>query len=159
MRVFLSHQQADSAKALEISARLKAVHGIDSYLDVIDPYLGRSGDDLAAHIRDQMARCTQLLAIVSYATRLSQWVSWEIGVATEKEFPLATFAVQLADIPEFLRAWPYLRSMNDVDDYAHASKAAIRAYTAKRAGAMNENLARRTSTKEFFTNLRTRLRQ
>lgn len=159
MRVFLSHQKADSQKAAEIAMRLRTRHGIESYLDVIDPYLGKGGEDLASHIRAQMATCTQLLAVVSYSTKESQWVPWEIGVATEKDFPLATFADYVSAIPEFLAAWPYLRNMDDVDQYAMASKAAARTFAAKRAVTASFSEAQRAGTKTFFSDLRSRLRQ
>lgn len=159
MKVFLSHQKMDSAKAAEIRQRLLNHHGIDSYLDVIDPYLDSSGQDLAMHIRLQMSKCTQLLAVVSYATRESQWVPWEIGVATEKNFPLATFANYSSAVPEFLRAWPYLKTIDDVDQYAHASKAGQRAYMLKRVINPNEELAKRAEIDTFFSDLRTRLGQ
>lgn len=158
MKVFLSHQRVDSQRASEIAARLKIHHQIDSYLDVIDPYLTRPGEDLAKHIRDEMTRCTQLLAVVSYATRESQWVPWEIGVATEKNYPLATFADYSMAIPEFLRAWPYLRSMADVDAYAAASKAASRTRILREATATASE-ARQKGVETFFSDLRSRLGQ
>ena len=53
IKVFLSHQKADSLKAAEIAQRLQSQHQIQSYLDVIDPYLGRPAEDLARHIRNE----------------------------------------------------------------------------------------------------------
>ena len=158
IKVFLSHQSADSSTAALIARRLKVYHGIDSYLDLIDPYINRNGEDLANHIRTEMSRCTQLLAVVSSATRESQWVPWEIGVATEKEYPLATFSTGNVLPPEFLRKWPYLRTEADVDQYANASKAAASSYTRKRA-TQSEGTARTGATREFFSILRTGLRQ
>lgn len=106
IKVFLSHQSSDSATAAHIAQRLRIHHSIDSYLDVIDPFMGRRGEDLAAHIQAEMSKCTQLLAVVSEATKNSQWVPWEIGVATEKSYPLATYLADYAAAPEFLRKWP-----------------------------------------------------
>lgn len=158
IKVFLSHQSADSTTAASVARRLKTYHDIDSYLDVIDPYVGRPGEDLAAHIRGEMSRCTQLLAVVSDATNASQWVPWEIGVATEKDFPLATYAAGWAMPPEFLRKWPYLRSDADLDQYARASKGARRVLVEKRA-TFGDSAARATSTRDFFTTLRAGLGQ
>ena len=158
IKVFLSHQKADGLKAAEIAQRLSTRHGIQSYRDIIDPYLGRPGEELAKHIRDEMGKCTQLLAVVSYATRESQWVPWEIGVATEKDFPLASFANYTSAVPEFLRAWPYLRTMEDVDKYAEASKRGENVYVQKRA-TMTETAAFRSGSQTFFSDLRTRLGQ
>jgi hypothetical protein len=157
IKVFISHQKADSAKAAAIAYRLKSQHSIESYLDVIDPYLGK-GEDLALHIQVEMSKCTQLLAVVSEATRTSSWVPWEIGVATEKEFPLATFTDGTTPPPEFLRKWPYLRSMADLDIYAQASKTTEQSFIRRRS-TLTEDVARVRSTREFFDTLRKGLGQ
>lgn len=157
MKVFISHQRADTTLALSIQQRLSIRHGIASYLDVIDPDAG-TATDLGAHVKAELSKCTQLLAIVSEATKLSWWVPWEIGIATEKDYPLATFAGGSAVLPEYLRKWPYLRSDADLDRYAEASKTAVREFVTKR-GYLTESVARERSTKEFFRVLRGSLGQ
>lgn len=159
IKVFLSHQSRDAAAAAHVARRLRDYHQIESYLDVIDPYINNRGEDLASHIRAQMSRCTQLLAIVSDATKASQWVPWEIGVATEKDFPLATYSAEYAVPPEFLRKWPYLRSDADIDLYARTSKSAQQTFIWKRSSTFSDAAARATSTGEFFTTLRAGLGQ
>lgn len=134
------------------------MHGISSYLDVIDPQIGKPIEELAEHIRNRMGQCTQLIAVVSRTTAISQWVPWEIGVATEKEFPLATYAVDGAIPPEFLRKWPYLRSDEDLDTYVRVSRNTQRTYTAARA-TLTEATARSRATKSFFAELRRELHQ
>lgn len=158
VKVFLSHQSADSLLARRIERRLREHHGIDAYLDVIDPYVSGRGQDLALHIQTEMDKCTQLLAIVSDTTRYSQWVPWEIGVATEKDYPLATFSTGTSLPPEFLRKWPYLQSDTDLDAYARRSKSAERSFEEKRR-TVTAGVARIRSTSEFFTGLRTYLGQ
>lgn len=158
MKIFISHQKADSQIALGISRRLTIVHGIESYLDVIDPNVGTSGDDLADHVRAELGRCTQLLAVVSEATRASWWVPWEIGIAAEKDFPLATFAGGHTPLPDYLKKWPYLRTDGDLDRYAEASKTAARDFTINLRH-LKESVARERSTKEFFRVLRASLHQ
>lgn len=157
IKVFISHQKADTPLAERIAHRLRLYHSIDSYLDVIDPYLGR-GEDLADHIRAEMGRCTQLLAVVSEATKASQWVPWEIGVATEKDYPLATYSGGGALPPEFLRKWPYLRTEAELDEYARISKSARNTYVANK-GYLGESVAHGRSTKTFYRELRAALRQ
>lgn len=157
IRVFISHQSADSALAGALSYRLKRLHDIDSYLDIIDPLIKR-GEDLADHIRSEMTKCTQLLAVVSPSTKASSWVPWEVGVATEKDFPLATYSDGGLAPPEFLQKWPYLRTHSDLDVYAETSKRAERVLIEKREGGSESN-ARRTSTREFYNVLRSRLGQ
>lgn len=154
MKVFISHQQADSTTAGRVAQRLK-MHGIDSYLDVIDPALQQRGEDLAEHLKRQMGQCTQLIAVLSAATKESSWVPWEVGVASEKDFPLATFSDGTKP-PEFLEKWPYMRTLTEVDLYAQASLTARRVIT--------ENLgrttaARKSPTREFYRELRAKLGQ
>lgn len=158
MKVFLSHQKADSEIAGVIATRLKLYHQIDVYLDVVDPNASTTGDDLGEYLRQQLSICTQLMAVVSAATKTSWWVPWEIGVATEKDYPIATFAGGYTTLPEYLRKWPYLQSMSDVDAYAEASKMAQREFKNRRTY-QTDSLARRSSTKDFYRALRSSLRQ
>ncbi|WP_426014453.1 toll/interleukin-1 receptor domain-containing protein [Caulobacter sp. DWR2-3-1b2] len=157
VKVFISHQRADSAIAAQISLHLRTYHQILSYCDVIDTSISR-GEDLADHIRSHMGTCTQLLAVVSPATTNSQWVPWEIGVATEKDFPLATYSGQSALPPEFLRKWPYIRTFSELDAYARISKETERDFDNKRYR-LDEGTARNQTTKSFYSQMRTALRQ
>lgn len=159
IKIFISHQARDSLLAKEISKHLLSAHKIESYLDVIDA-TNKAGEELADHIRGELGRCTQLLAIVSDATKLSWWVPWEIGIATEKEFPLATFGREI-ELPEYLRKWPYLRSISDLDSYAESSKLASKQLiTASLDSVLSESLTNRHSATEYFyKDLRRRLGQ
>lgn len=159
MKIFLSHQQTDSALALNIQGHLKTKHDIDCYLDVIDPKFD-NGEDIAAHVRTELNKCTQLLAVVSDATKASWWVPWEIGVATEKDFPLATFGGNV-DLPEYLKKWPYLKSISDLDKYAEASKdASKRVKIANMESASSRSFEfRGDATKHFYKTLREKLGQ
>lgn len=159
MKIFLSHQKADSILTAKIAERLRINHGLECYLDLIDSSLGGPVERLADHIRNEMGKCTQLLAVISPSTANSQWVPWEIGMATEKDFPLATFSGGNALPPEFLRRWPYLRSDADLDKYAAASKAARQTFTRKRSIGINETASVHDSTRDFFTTLRASLGQ
>lgn len=158
MRIFISHQASDSGVSRLIAQYLKESHGIDSYLDVIDVHLSHSGEDLALHIQSELGKCTQLLAVVSQATQSSWWVPWEIGIATEKDQPLATYAAGKAKLPEYLQRWPYLRSTDDLDIYANTSRETEQNFISRRA-MLNESVARMRSTREFFQILRSRLGQ
>lgn len=156
IKVFISHKQIDAAQAKAIADRLRISHQIESYLDVIDPIIGKTGEALAEYVRAQLGNCTQLLAVVSPATKDSWWVPWEIGVATEKDYPLATYGGS-ATLPEFLQKWPVLKNTSHLDLYAQASKAAEREYQGKRV--LNESVAHRSATKEFYRTLRSGLGQ
>lgn len=145
--------------AFTIQSYLKNTHGIGCYLDVIDPKFN-NGEDIAAHVRRELDQCTQLLAVVSEATKESWWVPWEIGVATEKDFPLATFGGDV-DLPEYLMKWPYLRSFSDLDKYAEASKEASKrvVVTGMESASSRETVFRADATKHFYKTLRAKLGQ
>lgn len=159
MKIFLSHQKSDSIVATEVKNHLKLRHNIDCYLDLIDPKI-KDGDDLATHVKYELGRCTQLLAIVSDATKLSWWVPWEIGVATEKDYPLATFGRNVA-LPDYLMKWPYLKNLTDLDVYAEVSKETDRRVTTAALDSISSGSLtfRRNATKHFYKALRTRLGQ
>lgn len=158
IKVFLSHKNDDSEIAGLIARRLKDTHQIEVYLDVIDRNLGKTGPDLADYIRAEMEKCTQLLAVISDRTRESQWVPWEIGVATEKERPLASFVNSTAAVPEFLQKWPYLRTMLDVDRYAAVSKA-THSSLQESMHKTTASIAKRTAFRDFHRSLKAQLGQ
>lgn len=158
MKIFISHQRSDSDLATRVAYRLKAYHQIDSYLDLIDPESRGKGDDLGDHLRSELGKCTQLMAVVSVNTKGSWWVPWEIGVATEKDQPIATYAGDNTALPEYLKKWPYLRDDSELDIYARVSKAAANTYRVEK-GHLNEATARGRSTKEFYRQVRSQLGQ
>jgi hypothetical protein len=156
VKVFISHQQADSELAAAIALRLRYTHQIESYLDNIDPHAGKAGDALGEYLRVEMAKCTQLMAVVSARTKESWWVPWEIGIATEKDFPIATYAGDSTSLPEYLRKWPYLTNTAELDKYASVSKSAEATFRLQKSYA-TDSVARHTSTQEFYRNLRSSL--
>lgn len=119
MRIFISHQKADESKALVVAASLRAL-GHTCYLDTIDPFLAKNGDDLADHIRTELGKCDCLLAVVSAATKQSSWVPWEVGVATEKDFPLGTYLTDNSEPLEFMKKWPVLRTSGHLAVFGNA---------------------------------------
>lgn len=158
MKVFISHQQSDSQLASSVAHRLRTTHEIDCYLDVVDPNANHSGDALGEYLRDEMGKCTQLMAVVSTNTKGSWWVPWEIGIATEKDYPIATYAGHTITLPEYLTKWPYMTTVSDLDKYAAASKVADSVFR-QRKTYITEFEARRTGTREFYRSLRAALRQ
>ena len=119
-KVFISHQKADSGTATAISNQIKR-HGLSTYLDVVDDALAKDSMFLSDHIRKCMDSCTHLIAVVSRATTQSWWVPWEIGVATDREFFISTYALDTTNLPSFLKKWPYLRTLAEVDKYVTQS--------------------------------------
>jgi len=163
MKVFISHQRRDSHVATRVSQRLWTHHQIESYLDVVDSRLGMKGEELADQIRLELTRCTQLLAVVTANTEVSSWVPWEIGVAAEREYPLASYSDGTKPY-EFLASWPYLRNDQELDKYAVESKVAAQKQRqlAMESGVTLDSVGigtRRTVTREFYKALRRSLNQ
>ena len=161
MKVFVSHQKADSSLASKIAGHLKYKHQIDCYLDLVDPNASQTGDELGEYLRNEMGQCTQLMAVVSANTKGSWWVPWEIGVATEKDFPIVTFSGDNTSLPEYLKKWPYLKTEQDLNSYAIASKAAKQQYNAKKRSpySFDSANAQHSSTQEFYRTIRAKLGQ
>lgn len=116
MPVFISHRSTDSDAALKVSLRLRA-HGIDTYLDVLDPEL-QGVENVTQRILDGLRRCTHLLAVISTATAGSWWVPFEIGVATDAEQRITSYALSAVSLPDYLRIWPVLTRDEHIDLFA-----------------------------------------
>lgn len=117
-KVFISHKREDSYQAEKIASILKQ-NNIDFYLDVLDTQLAASGEELTRHLRGKLNDCSHLIALLSYATRFSWWVPFEIGLATEKEYPISSYisSTVFSDIPDYLKKWPVLLNENDLKKY------------------------------------------
>lgn len=87
---------------------------------------------------------------------LSWWVPWEIGIATEKDHPIATFAKDDTTLPEYLRKWPYLKNQNDLDVYAKAIKSSMNLFENRRRNYAFESVSatQHSSTQEFYRSIR-----
>lgn len=120
MKVFVSHKDTDAGLARVVVQAL-ASRGVDSYLDELDDRLLR-GPRLADHLRSRMALCSHLIAVVSSSTAQSWWVPWEIGVASERTMPLASYASQPSLLPEYLRSWPYMSQVADIAAYVEEAR-------------------------------------
>jgi TIR domain len=125
MPVFISHKQEDSAEAAELH-RYFTSRGVPAYVDLLEigqPGL-KSDEDITNRILDRLSKCTHLMAIVSGVTRLSWWVPFEIGIATNQGNRISSLNYkQLIDLPEYLKIWPVLRTREHLDRYIALYKA------------------------------------
>lgn len=152
MKVFISHKKEDELHA-RVVARTLLIHNHSYYLDVIDDSLEKNGDDLSDHLREKMTECDSLIAVVSPVTILSWWVPWEIGVATEKDYPLSTYLTGGSTPPEYMRKWPVLRSAEDLRRFA-ALLSTVEPAVLRRGLYKSLKVARRESAAEFHHNLK-----
>ena len=105
--VFVSHQYADLAVAVEVGNQLKTLE-IDIWLDADDfasQQAVKSNDEpkLAEAIEWGLSNCTHLLAVISPKTRGSWWVPFEIGSVRGRSKPLAFLVHKdVSDLPAYL---------------------------------------------------------
>lgn len=115
MKIFISHKREDLLLAKQAFVFLSPQ--IECYLDEYDQHLASSILDLGDYFRTQLRNSTHLLAIVSTNTQLSWWVPFEIGMATERDYPIATYSPIQLELPGYLKKWPYLKSSTDLATY------------------------------------------
>lgn len=115
MPVFLSHKREDTNQTLFIANYLRS-HSIKCYVDVFDPEL-QTTDDITSKLRERIALCTHLMAVVSNYTEKSWWVPFEIGVGTEKDRRITSFQLNQVILPDFLTKWPVLKTNRDLNTF------------------------------------------
>lgn len=116
MKIFISHKQEDSDTANRLASELRSL-GIPYYLDILDSTVTTSGKALTEHIKSNLNDCTDIIVIMSEATRFSQWVPFEVGMSAQNDMPTATFLKSKVSLPEFLEYWPRLKYPSDIAKY------------------------------------------
>lgn len=158
-KVFISHKDSDEGVARRVSARVEW-NGLEVYLDAVDPALVKDGPSLSDYLLKRMSECQQLIAVISSTTASSWWVPWEIGVGSEKGFRMASFSQTVVGLPTYLKKWPSLHSMEDVDLYCQLSRQTDENIRTATAGIMTESVrmsVRKDKAAEFHRTLRTAL--
>ena len=159
MIIFVSHKNSDSAKAAEVAKTLRD-SGHQVYLDLIDDGLKHGNQDLADHLRSRLAQCNSLIAVISSATQSSWWVPWEIGVATEKDYPLSSYLTDSTSPPEYLKKWPVLKSLGDLLQFSTLVKSVEnRERTLRQSEYKSAADSKRIAASEFHTTLKSKLGQ
>ena len=110
MKVFISHKDADSLQALLIKRAFEN-EGISAYLDVLDSSINGGGKALTEHIKDQLNQCTDIIVLMSEATKYSWWVPFEIGMSAQIDMPTATYLKDNVVLPSYLSYWPRLKTI------------------------------------------------
>jgi hypothetical protein len=105
MYVLVSHKPEDSTLA-KTAAKRPWLNDADLYLDKYDPNIDYSGDDILLHLREAIGLCNHLIIVISDRTQSSWRAPWEIGIAMEKNYSIATFANVHTALPEYLDRWP-----------------------------------------------------
>lgn len=101
MKIFISHKKEDELTALKVVNTLTSA-GVDAYLDLLDNITADDGEKLTKHIRGKLRECTDVIVILSSNTKKSWWVPFEIGMATEKDMPIANYLISQESLPDYL---------------------------------------------------------
>ena len=121
MKIFISHKQEDEFSARSIATVCRSA-GISFYLDVLDDFISEDAESLTNHIHEKLNDCTDLMVVVSFKTRYSQWVPFEIGMAAQVYMPTASYLSDDVQLPEFLEFWPQLKNSEDVVKYINTKR-------------------------------------
>ena len=109
MKIFISHKKEDEYTAFGIQQVLENM-GIEAYLDILDDTISDNGEKLTKHIRKKLRECSDVIVVLSDNTKRSWWVPFEIGMATEKDMPIANYLTSYEKLPEYLEYWPRLKN-------------------------------------------------
>lgn len=153
MKVFISHKNVDSEQAIALQAAFKK-NQVDTYLDVLDSSISGGGKELTDHIKRNLNLCSDILVVMSRATKDSWWVPFEVGMSAQIDMPTASFLQANIDLPDYLRYWPRLRTSSDIDTYV-----AIRRRVEQQILHENYSIAnrRKIETAEFYRQLKIEL--
>jgi hypothetical protein len=157
MKVFISHKKEDELEALRINIMLKSLN-VDSYLDLLDPSITGDGKALTDHIKNQLNDCTDIIVVMSEATRFSQWVPFEVGMSAQIDMPTANYLKEGVDLPSFLSYWPRLKTTKDVETYIQ-----VRRKVENEMKSIYEdrqfNTRQKIETEKFYAQLKFKLNQ
>ena len=156
MPVFISYRHKDRDAALGVAAVMQQ-YGIKTYLDVLDPQ-SQTTDQITEVITARMKDCTHLIAVVSENTEGSWCVPFEIGEATIIDNRIATFQVGYVTLPEYLKKWPKMTTMEHLKLFAIAYKADYPLAFNRKLGGESVSTSSRSS-EQFHYNLKRNLGQ
>ena len=121
MKVFISHKREDSILALAIQKEF-AKYGVSSYLDILDSSISGGGKELTDHIKNSLNSCTDIIVVMSDATKTSWWVPFEVGMSAQVDMPTASFLSSEVALPSYLSYWPRLKTVSDISKYITARR-------------------------------------
>lgn len=109
---------------------------------------------------DLIADGTDIIVVMTERTMRSQWVFFEVGMATQVGLPISTYLAQNVVLPDFLDYWPQLRRLQDLSTYVQTKSEIILESTqfSKAYGIdLNEVSKRQQSIDEFYNALKMKL--
>jgi hypothetical protein len=160
IRVFISHKREDFVVAAGIYLQIEKFGSqVSAYLDELDERLDGTATELTAYLRDQISSCTHLIAVLSRRTKESWWVPFEIGIATEKDYPLSRLTQWTRRrYPTFSENGHNMTTEADVDSYLKAALDTHPEILRKGLRAAG-TVERRSYAQDFHSRLKARLGQ
>lgn len=131
--------------------------GVSAYLDVLDSSINGGGKALTEHIKSQLNQCTDIIVLMSDATRYSWWVPFEIGMSAQIDMPTASFLKENVELPSYLSYWPRLKTTSDVATYVSVRKRTERILNEQYSN-FELSSRRKFETPIFYENLKRELR-
>ena len=156
MKVFISHKNTDSLQALLLKTAFERNH-VTSYLDVLDNSINGGGKQLTDHIKENLNTCTDIIVVMSEATKESWWVPFEIGMSAQVDMPTASYLKSDVILPSYLSYWPRLRTISDVDKYVAIHRKTRQAIN-EQYGHYNFSERQAIETRAFYEALKRELR-
>jgi len=153
MKIFISHKQQDDIYAKEVKQTLTSC-GVDAYLDLLDDTISGDGEKLTQHIKSKISECSDVIVILSEKTKASWWVPFEIGMASEKDMPIANYLVSYIMLPEYLTYWPRLKNQGDVKKYVEIRNKVSADFIKSRGLYESASIYGGTETQVFYQQLK-----
>ena len=159
MKVFISHKDADSLQALLLKRAFEN-EGVSAYLDVLDSSINGGGKTLTEHIKGQLNQCTDIIVLMSEATKYSWWVPFEIGMSAQIDMPTASYLKENVVLLSYLSYWPRLKTINDVSTHVSVRKKTERTLNEQYSNFELSSVSnrRKIETPIFYENLKRELR-
>ena len=107
------------------------------------------------NIKQSLNDCTDIIVVMSEATRYSQWVPFEVGMAAQNDMPTATFLQENVSLPDFLIYWPRLKQPSDIRKYITARREVQHEYASQHLLEFAD--MRKSQTARFYDVLKKRL--
>lgn len=153
--IFISHRQIDQGMAVKIAEYLKG-RGVPHWVDVLDPAT-RGSIDITKHIVATIDKCSHLIVVFSVNTAGSMWVPFELGAAYKAGKGIGTYMMDGASTPEYLNAFPRMKSGTDLDHYIAEYQSDQR--MVKSLNERNVRFDGTSSADSFISRMKGRLRQ
>ena len=128
--VFISHKSEDKEAAIWV-AELLMKDGIDVYLDINDEGLQKATAEgnakkIVECIEKAISVSTHILVLITYKTKESWWVPYEVGYSKKANKHIASLLLKsVSDFPDYLKIERKLSGLSDLKKYSNELQGTI----------------------------------